>query len=209
MEHRDKDHVQHDVDERSHNQEIQRTFGITRRTQDIGAHIVQNLGNHAQKVDAQIQRRIPQDFIGCSHQTQYRLGREQPHHREYRTDDHAEYQRRMYLAVYGVHITGAVTLCHYNARTAAQADKKPYQQIDKCAGSTDGRQSIGADEVADDQCIGGVVQLLEQRAEPDRQKEDQQLAGNAAGQDVRLFDSTHNETCFSPLLYSLRTYFML
>ena len=30
-------------------------------------------------------------------------------------------------------------------------------------------------------------QLLEQRAEPDRQKEEQQLLGDAAGQNIRLF----------------------
>lgn len=49
------------------------------------------------------------------------------------------------------------------------------------------RQRVCAHKVADDQRIRRVVQLLEQRAEPDRQKEEQQLLGDAAGQNIRLF----------------------
>ena len=190
----DEDHVQHDVDEGRHNEEVERTFGITRRPQDVGAHVIKDLGDHAQEVDAQIERRIPQDLRRGAHQPQNRLGGQQPQHGEQRADDHAEHQGGVHLPVHSVQVPGAVTLGHHHAGTAAKAHKQPHQQVDKGPGGAHRRQGIGAHKIADDQRVGGVVQLLEQRTEPDGQKENQQLPWNAAGQDIRLSDSAHNKT---------------
>ena len=93
----------------------------------------------------------------------------------------------MYLPVHSLGVMRAPALGNDNARAAAQADKQPHQQIDKGARGPHRRQRVCAHKVADDQRIRRVVQLLEQRAEPDRQKEEQQLLGDAAGQNIRLF----------------------
>ena len=128
---------------------------------------------------------------------------------EHRTDDHTENQRRVDLPVHLIQIFCPVALGHDHSCSAAKPHEQPHQQVDKGAGSTHSCQRVGPHKVAYDQGVGGVVQLLKQSAEPNGQKENQQLTGNAAGQDIRLFDSMHDERCFSPLLYSLRTYFML
>ena len=93
----------------------------------------------------------------------------------------------MYLPVHSLGVMRAPALGNDNARAAAQADKQPHQQIDEGARGPHRRQRVCAHKVANDQRIRRVVQLLEQRAEPDRQKEEQQLLGDAAGQNIRLF----------------------
>ena len=205
-EHRDKHNVQRDIDERRRNQKVQRPLGIADGTQNICAHVVEHLGDHTQKVDAQIQRCIVQYFRRRTHQAHHRLSGQQAQHRQQRTQPHAEHQRRVYLAVNGVGIVGAPALGNDNARAAAQADEQAHQQIDKRAGCAHRCQRVGAHKVADDQSIRRVVQLLEQRTEPDGQKEQQQLFGDAAGQNIRLLDTSHR---FLSLFCFSRPYFML
>ena len=171
-EHRNEHNVQHDVDERRRDQKVQRPLGIADGTQNIGTHVVEHLGDHAQKVDAQIQRCIVQYFRqACPSGASSAAAVSKAQHRQQRTDGHAEHQRRVYLAVNGIGIVCAPALGNDDARAAAQADEQAHQQIDERARCAHRCQRVGAHKVADDQSIRRVVQLLEQRAEPDGQKE--------------------------------------
>ena len=127
MEQRNENHIQYDVYQRRDDQEIERPLGVTRRTQNVGAHIVQDLGNHPEEVDAQIQSRIPQNLLGGAHQPQDRLGREQPQHGEQRADDHTEHECRVHLAVHRIDVPGTVTLSHHHTGAAAKTYEQAYQ----------------------------------------------------------------------------------
>ena len=197
--HRNEHHVQHDVDQRRGDEEVKRPLGITDGTQNIGAGVVQDLGYHAQKVDAQIQRGCVQNFVRRAHQAHHGLGRHKACQRKNRTDDHAEHQRRVYLAVDAVIIPRTETLRYHDTYAAAKPNEQAYQQVDERPRCAHRCQRPGAHKVAHDEGIGGVVQLLEQRAEPDRQEKGQQLPGDAAGQNIRLFDICH---VFAPFFLS-------
>ena len=199
-EHRDEHDVQHNVDERRRDQKVQRTLGITDGTQDIGAHIVEHLWDHAQKVDAQIQRCIGQNLVRRAQQTHHRRGGHKAQHSQQCANGSAQHQRRVHLPVHGIGVMCAPALGNDDACAAAKPDEQAHQQVDEGPCCAHRGQRVCAHKVTDDQGVRRVVQLLEQRAEPDGQKEQEQLFGDAARQNIRLFDAFHKILslfCFS------------
>ena len=168
---RHQHNIQHNVDDGSHDQKVQRPFGIAHRAQDVGAHVVNHLRNHAQKVDLQILGRHPHDFIRRLHQAQHRAADEQADHRQRRAARNGKGQCRVHLAVHFIVVPRAKALGNNHPRAAAQAHKKPHQQLHKRAGCPHSRQRLGTHKVADDQGIHRIVQLLEHGAQPDGKKE--------------------------------------
>ena len=79
-------------------QKVQRTLGITDGTQDIGAHIVEHLRDHAQKVDAQIQRCIGQNLVRRAQQTHHRRSGHKAQHGQQCANGSAQHQRRVHGA---------------------------------------------------------------------------------------------------------------
>ena len=114
--------------------------------------------------------------------------------------------RDRYLPVDSVGVVRAPALGDDNARAAAQPDEQPDQQVDERPRRADCRQRVCTHKIADDQGVGSVVQLLEQRAEPDGQKEQQQLFRDAARQNICLFDTSHT---FISLFCFSQPHFML
>ena len=190
-EHCNEHDVQHNVDERRRDQEVQRTLGITDGTQDIGAHVVEHLRDHAQKVDAQIQRCVGQNLVRRAQQTHYRRGGHKAQHSQQCANGSAQHQRRVHLPVHGIGVMCAPALGNDDARAAAKPDEQAHQQVDEGPCCAHRGQRVCAHKVTDDQGVRRVVQLLEQRAEPDGQKEQEQLFGDAARQNIRLFDAFH------------------
>ncbi len=106
---------------------------------------------------------------------------------------HTEHKRRVYLPVHcslGVvapqlwAMTTPAPLHRPTNRPTSRLDEGPWLRPPRPA-------RVCAHKVTHDEGIGGVVQLLEQRTEPDRQEEKEQLPGDAAGQNIRLFDAFH------------------
>ena len=97
---RHQHNIQHNVDDGSHDQKVQRPFGIAHRAQDVGAHVVNHLRNHAQKVDLQILGRHTHNFIRRLHQAQHRAADEQADHRQRRAARNGKGQCRVHLAVH-------------------------------------------------------------------------------------------------------------
>ena len=168
---RHQHNIQHNVDDGSHDQKVQRPFGIAHRAQDVGAHVVNHLRNHAQKVNLQILGRHTHDFIRRLHQAQHRAADEQADHRQRRAARNGKGQCRVHLAVHFIVVPRAKALGNNHPRAAAQAHKKPHQQLHKRAGCPHSRQRLGTHKVADDQGIHRIVQLLEHGAQPDGKEE--------------------------------------
>ena len=181
-EHRNEHDVQHNVDERRRDQKVQRTLGIADGTQDIGAHVVEHLRDHAQKVDAQIQRCIGQNLVRRAQQTHHRRGGHKAQHGQQCANGSAQHQRRVHLPVHGIGVMCAPALGNDDACAAAKPDEQAHQQVDEGPCCAHRGQRVCAHKVTDDQGVRRVVQLLEQRAEPDGQKKLHQLFGNIACQ---------------------------
>ena len=123
------------------------------------------------KVDLQILGRHTHDFIWCLHQAQHRAADEQADHRQRRAARNGKGQCRVHLAVHFIVGPCAKALGNNHPRAAAQAHKKPHQQLHKRAGCPHSRQRLGTHKIADDQGIHRIVQLLEHGAQPDGKKE--------------------------------------
>ena len=50
----DKQDIQHDVDKRGDDEEVERAFAVADSAQDVGAHVVDELRDHAEEVDLQV-----------------------------------------------------------------------------------------------------------------------------------------------------------
>ena len=67
---------------------------------------------------------------------------------------------------------GPVELGDDDAAAGGEAGEKADQEVDQLAGrAADRRQRLLADEVADDNRVDGVVKLLEEGPEQDREEE--------------------------------------
>lgn len=64
--------VQHDIGDRSDDQEVQRGLAVTDCPQDGGEVVVQEGGRHADEHDAQIQHGLREDLFRCAQQSQQR-----------------------------------------------------------------------------------------------------------------------------------------
>ena len=123
--HRHKEQVQPDIDQRGNDEEVQRTAGIPHRTQKIGAHIVEGLGNHAQKVDAQIQHGKIQNLRRGPHEPHHPGADGQAQYGEHRTAHGSQRQSRVNLTVHSLPVPRAIALSHQNPRATAQTHKNP------------------------------------------------------------------------------------
>ena len=83
-------------------------------------------------------------------------------------------------AAHLVPIFGTEIPCHHDARTQRNAIDEAGQQKNQTAGRADGGQRLAAQKVADDQGGGGVIQLLEQVTDENRQRKQQHPFGHAA-----------------------------
>ena len=76
-------------------------------------------------------------------------------------------------AAHALPILGTKVAGHHNARAQRHAVDKAGQEKDQTAGGADSGQSLAAQEVADDEGVGCIVQLLEKVADKNRQRKQQ------------------------------------
>lgn len=81
----------------------------------------------------------------------------------------------MHAVVDALLVLGAKKLRDDNARPGAKAGEQPDHQVDDGGAGAHRRQGVGADVVAHHDRIHRVVKLLEQVAQQQRQREQQQL----------------------------------
>ena len=82
-------------------------------------------------------------------------------------------------------VIGTVKAGNNHPGTQGDSVNKPYQQHNHAGGGAHRRQSGAADEIANNQGVYGVIELLKQVTEENRQGEGQHLPGHTAfGQTV-------------------------
>lgn len=128
---------------------------------------------------------ISDDIAGGAHPAQNLGGQQNAHHGEHKPGRDAHRYGGVEGAGEIFPVIGAVKAGNNHPGTQGDSVNKPYQQHNHAGGGAHRRQSGAADEIADNQGVHGVVELLKEVAEKDGQGEGQHFAGNAAlGQTV-------------------------
>lgn len=176
--HRDENDVQHDIRARRDTEVQQRPPRVARRIQHAGRHVVQHVEDQPQRVDAQVGRRIGQHVRGRAHPLQKRPAEKEAHQR----DDDAHERRDRDGGVNSLFDTGVVfraqKLRYNDACADGHALTEPDNQVDERRAGADRRQRPAAHRVADDDRVDGVVHLLQQIAEDERDGKEQDLFQN-------------------------------
>ena len=164
----DEEDVQDDVGEGAYDQAVQRGLAVPHGAEDAGTHVVDQLADGSKKEDVQIGDREVHDFLRSADG----LHGPSAHHESENHDDGATENRHAHGGldgpVDGLFLLGAELLADDDACPVGHAYEESDEQVDEGAGSSSHRgERLGSDELADDDGVGGVVQLLEEGTEQD------------------------------------------
>ena len=119
---------------------------------------------------------MPQHILRRAHHHQHGSARPNAEHGQRRAAGQRQRHRRVHRAGHVVRPARAEKLRNNDRRAGRQADEKADQQIDQRARrAADRRQRLFADKLADDNGVRRVIELLEKRAQHNREKEQQEL----------------------------------
>ena len=182
-----KQDIQDDVGHAGDDEEVERPLGITHRPKHARTHIVEERGDHAQGIDAQVQSSIG-DYIGRGiHGMQCRASPQQGDDCGNGAAHNGNGHRGVHCLADTVKIPGAVALGDDNGGTGSHTHKQVDKQTDERTGGTTYRcQGHCTHIIAHNHSIGGVVELLEKGAQQDREEECQQRAEDPAFGDLVL-----------------------
>ena len=158
--------VQDDVAQGGGNEEVQGPLGIPHRPEHAGAHVIDHVGNHAQKVDPLVENGPGQGVGGGVHGPERPGGEHKAYHHKDRADDDRQQHGGVDAFVDVLPHAGAVTLGNGHHGSGGQAGKDAHRQVDDHAGGAHGGQGHLAHEPAHHHRVHGIVQLLEEGAEP-------------------------------------------
>ena len=206
MQHNDEKEVQQHVQHTGDRERRERHFRVADAAEDRGLKVVEQYHRHAEKINAQIQKRIGEHVLRHIENTQKRRGDELTKQRDRRAAAHSEHNGRVHRALDGIVVAAADGVRDDDVRAERDADEKVDDEADDravCAHRRDGDCARIAREVADDGDVRGVEELLQDRRGRDRQGKERQLIPDGAVQhvDLMLFDcSSHDLSHF--LLFS-------
>lgn len=180
--------VQHDVDHRTDDEEVQGPAAVAYRPQDARAHIIEHQAGNAAKIDPQIDLGLHEHILGRFHQLQHGGGQQNAHRRAHQSDDQGQGDGGVDCFVDALGILCAKPLGDDDAGAHRNAREKAHQHIDDGGGGAHRSQCLFADIVAHHDGVHRVVKLLEQIADHQRQsKGDQVLPDLALGHVAGLF----------------------
>ena len=131
----DKCNIQHNICQAAGNQKIQRSLGISHSPQDAGAHVVDQIPDDSQKINADIGRRRPQNILGCRHRAQCPWCRRNTHDHHAYSRHQTERNGGMYSIAYHLGAFCSIILGNNDRGTAGQSHEKSHQQLDQRTGA--------------------------------------------------------------------------
>ena len=179
-----KGEVKHDVQNRGDEQEIERGLAVAQRAQQRGRDIIPELEHEARGVDAEIQQRQRQQRLRRAERARKQESRaadaderHQKPHRQHQHDGCRGILPQLLLP------RSAEILRDQHARADGKADGERGKQNRQRRAGAHGGQRLLAVEIADNDGVGGVIQLLQQIPRHDRQgKLHNELPGRSPGQ---------------------------
>ena len=180
----DEQPVQPDIQQTCPQQKIERVARISQRPQHTGRVVVQDRCRDAKEDDANIQRCVGKNIHRCVDERQQRRSPQRGRHRENHAEYHAEQYAIIEVAVQVIAAFRTEGFGHRDAEADARALHKAQNQKIQRVGAAHRRQRVGAKAPPDDDGIGEVVQLLEQCAQHQRQRENQYAGQRSPGRQI-------------------------
>ena len=166
--HADKEEVQRDIDQRREDQIVQRVRAVADGSQDAHAEVIQHDSHRAGKIVAEIGDGIRHDLLRRTHHIQHPWRKDHAEHGQEHARRDAEQHRRMHGDAEPCVVLRAEIARDHNARTDGNAAEKAHEQENQTARRGDRGILRIAQVPPDDQGIGGVIKLLKDLTEKDR-----------------------------------------
>ena len=177
--------IQHRIGRRADDQEVQRPPRIPHRAQDARAHIIDHGRDHAGKIPLQIDDRILQRPLGWVEQDERRPRHGDAEDGHDGADENGEQDGRVDGPADQRLFPCPVMLGDDDSRAGGQPDKKADDQIDdRQIRAADGGQRRLAHEPPENDGVDHGIQLLQERAEHDRDKEAHHIRKHRAMQQI-------------------------
>ena len=194
VEYGDEQQVEHDVDQRRENQVVQRAAAVAQRVHDALAGVVHHDGENAEEVVAEIGDGLRQDVRVGAHPAKEGRRQRNAENGQDNAAENGQQDVRMDGAGDARIISGSKIAGDGDARAHRHAGKEADDQEDQRSGRADGGQRLVAKKTADDQCVRGVVKLLEHLTEQNgngkRSNEPPRLAaGHVHGRTIHIHTS--------------------
>ena len=174
----DEQNIQEDIDQRTEDQIIQRSFGISKRTQNRSPHIINKDKNKTREVNAHIEGGAAHQFVRCTHEVQDFRGKQDADQPQHHASDDRKGIGGMEGKFHMLVVFCTEKLRNNNGKTSGQSHKEADDQIDNLGGraaDTGNRRFPICTKSSDDQSVYGIVHLLEKGSDQDGEKEFQKF----------------------------------
>ena len=190
--HHHEEQVQHDVGQTGGDQKIEGALGVAHGPQDAGAHVVEEGGDASGEVDPQVDGGVGQHIGRRAHQPQGGPGGGDPQHGDAHAGGQGQGDGRVDGAAEALRVPGAVPLGDDHRGPRGEPHEEVHQKVDEHRrGATHGGQSLLAHEVAHDDGVHRVVELLEEGAQQDGEEKGQEGLCDGTLRDGILHDVSH------------------
>ena len=169
MEHAQKYHIQHHIHKGGEDQVVQRVPAVSHRMEDAHEDVIHHGEDGAPEVIAKIIDGLGQHIFRRVHPLQNGGGKDHARNGEERAGDEAEGHIRMDGPGHAGVIPRAEIPGDHHARAHGDPVEKADHHEDQAAGGAYRRHGVVANEFTDRPGIEGVVELLKDVAQQDRQ----------------------------------------
>ena len=180
VENQHKYQIQYNIEDTGQDQEVQGPCGVSHRTQQTAAHIIDQKAGASRIVNTQINRRLGEHILRGGHEFQHGVHSQNAAHREEQAQQEGSRHGRLHGLVKLLHVTGPKIPANDHTGTGGEAVKKEHQHIDDDGGRPHRRQGLGAYKVAHHHGVHRVVKHLENIAQHQRQAKKDHLPDNGA-----------------------------
>ena len=182
----DEQPVRRHVHQSAHRLGCQRAPAVAQGPQQAGAQVVEHDGRHGDEVDAQIGRSHAQYRLRRAHQAQIGRGDELAQYEQQHAARAAQRHRAVDGGIQLPVVVAAPGPGRQHPRAHRHAAEEAHQAGDQHAAHADGRGGVGVDQVAREDQIHRVVELLHQAGQQQRQREQGKLPPDAARRQIAI-----------------------
>ena len=166
----DAENIQHHVEQRGENQEIQRRAAVAQGAQDAGEQIVENVGKRAGKDDDDVVICHVDNVIRRVHGNKQRAAHGHAQRRHHNAQHNAQQDRHGHRVAHAVIVARAEALRHQHGEAARHAHDEAENEERQRTRGADGRQRVHAEELAHDDGVHHAVKLLKKVADQQRDR---------------------------------------
>ena len=176
MEHKDKNHVQNDVDDTAYDQDVQRIPGVPGCAKDSGAHIVYEYEQDTCKINPQIHKRIRHDLCRCIHEPEHERCGQYADKCERNPAGHSDRICIVETCICCIFFPCPCVLGDgVGSARGKYGEETDYQGNDLRRGTAHTGKRFLPYKLTYDHTVNRIVKLLEKCSEQDREKEQQKL----------------------------------